>query len=75
METNQHQVLETLMLELNTVRKNAKVYKQLPNSNICFLSDVGTLKVETKKKLDELNSKNVKAMQERSCNKDANHHN
>ncbi|PRD25618.1 UNVERIFIED_CONTAM: hypothetical protein NCL1_40374 [Trichonephila clavipes] len=56
METTQKE-LEVLLSELSSLKKNAKVYKQLQNSNVCFLSDIGTLKQETQKKLDDLKIK------------------
>lgn len=48
------QELETVLLELNTVRSNAKVYKQQQNSSIFFLADINTLKAEKEKELNDL---------------------
>ncbi|KFM73841.1 hypothetical protein X975_26965, partial [Stegodyphus mimosarum] len=44
------QELETILYELNTVKKNAKVYKQQQNSNVYFLTHVGLLKSEVQSK-------------------------
>lgn len=45
------QETEVLLSELHSLKKNAKVYKQQPNSNIFFLHDITKAKSETKEDL------------------------
>lgn len=56
-EINKNRELKSLQIldaELNSLKKNAKVYVRQPNSQILFLADIEEVRTDTKAKLIEL---------------------
>lgn len=51
---SQMQELKVLEHEINCLKKNARVYKQQPNSNIFFKSTLADVEQETKRNLQAL---------------------